>query len=163
MATPKTKARLEEQIRAALPPGESPTLAMPAMVKAPSWILPSALACLLFGIYGGIYLSVACTLAVPVGLFLGVVFNVKRKYYYLAATESSLVVLKRFTRRPVAILPITALTDTNSEKGTLFSKLHLTLPGSQTAATIRVDRTWQAEFEQLLALRPSVESGIPPA
>jgi hypothetical protein len=103
--------------------------------------------------------------------FLGLIVALTRRFYFFTLTNTSVVVnsANRFTNRPgeiVAAFPRSEFPASRYQRGAVWSKFYLALPGSAKPSRINVHRFWRAELDQLAAAFPmqaSVVAGPGPA
>jgi hypothetical protein len=91
--------------------------------------------------------------------FLGLIVALTRQFYFFTLTNTSVVVnsASRFTNRPgdiVAAFPRSEFPVTRYQRGAVWSKFYLTLPGSAKPKRINVHRFWRGELDQLAATFP---------
>jgi hypothetical protein len=102
--------------------------------------------------------------------FLGLIVALTRRFYFFTLTNTSVVVnsANRFTNRPgeiVAAFPRSEFPATQYQRGAVWSKFYVALPGSAKPSRINVHRFWRAELDQLAAACPlqgSVVAGPDP-
>jgi len=91
--------------------------------------------------------------------FLGLIVALSRRFYFFTLTNTSVVVnsASRFTNRPgeiVAVFPRPEFPATRYQRGAVWSKFYLALPGSAKPSRINVHRFWRVELDQLAAAFP---------
>ena len=96
--------------------------------------------------------------------FLGLIVALTRRFYFFTLTSTSVVVnsASRFTNRPgeiVAVFPRSEFPATRYQRGAVWSKFYLALPGSAKPRRINVHRFWRAELDQLADSFP-VDGGV---
>jgi hypothetical protein len=85
---------------------------------------------------------------------LGLLVALSRRQYFFTLTNTSVVVnsANRFTNRPgeiVAAFSHAEFPATRYQRGNVWSKFYLPLPGSSKPSRINVHRYWRAELDQL--------------
>jgi hypothetical protein len=90
---------------------------------------------------------------------LGLIVALTRRFYFFTLTKTSVIVntSNRFTNRPgdiVAVFPRAEFPATRYQRGAVWSKFHVALPGSARPSRINVHRFWRAELDQLAAAFP---------
>ena len=96
--------------------------------------------------------------------FLGLIVALTRRFYFFTLTNTSVVVnsASRFSNRPgpiVAAYPRSELPVERYQRGRVWSKFYVTLPGSGKPVRINVHFYWRAELDQLAAAFP-VQGGV---
>ncbi len=91
--------------------------------------------------------------------FLGLVVALTRRFYFFTLTSTSVIVnsANRFTNRPgeiVAVFPRSEFPAERYERGAVWSKFYVALPGTGKRSRINVHRFWRAELDQLAAAFP---------
>lgn len=140
----KQKQQVIEKLAAAAPPGETFIATVHAETGPSPWLN------ILFD-------------EVPV---LGPIMALRRKYYFLTLTNTSVVVnsASRVTNRPgdvVAVFPRQAFPAGQLKRGSVWSSLYLQLPGSAKATRLNVHRYWRNELDQLSAAIPAQAAPSP--
>jgi hypothetical protein len=92
--------------------------------------------------------------------FLGLIVALSRKMYFFTLTNTSVVVnsANRWTNRPgdvVAVFPREQFPVSNYNRGAVWSKFFVELPGSGKPVRLNVHRYWRAELDQLADAFPA--------
>jgi len=92
--------------------------------------------------------------------FLGLIVALTRQFYFFTLTNTSVVVnsANRFTNRPgeiVAAFPRASFPATRLQRGAVWSKFYVEMPGSARPRRINVHRFWRGELDQLATAFPA--------
>ena len=98
--------------------------------------------------------------------FLDLIVALTRSFYFFTLTNTSVVVnsANRFTNRPgeiVAVFARTGLPVSAYNRGAIWSKFYVQLPGSGRPTRINVHRYWRNELEALAAAFPAEFVALP--
>jgi hypothetical protein len=93
--------------------------------------------------------------------FVALIVVLMRRYYFVTATNSSIVVNKvsRFSNRPQEILVALPIQQTRISRVKLartWSSIYFLMPGKQKPTRLNVSRYWRNELEQVLGVAQSV-------
>jgi hypothetical protein len=97
--------------------------------------------------------------------FLGLIVALTRRFYFFTLTNTSVVVnsASRFTNRPgeiVAAFPRAEFPVSGYNRGAVWSKFYLQLPGSAKPNRINVHRYWRNELDQLALVFPASSTDV---
>jgi hypothetical protein len=97
--------------------------------------------------------------------FLGLIVALTRRFYFFTLTNTSVVVnsASRFTNRPgeiVAAFPRAEFPVSGYNRGAVWSKFYLQLPGSAKPNRINVHRYWRNELDQLALTFPASSTDV---
>jgi hypothetical protein len=98
--------------------------------------------------------------------FVGLIVSLTRRFYFFTLTNTSVVVnsANRFTNRPgeiVAAFPRAEFPVSGYNRGAVWSKFYLQLPGSGKPNRINVHRYWRNELDQLAMAFPAIGMDVP--
>lgn len=143
------KSKIQEQVRQKFvevaPPGEQVTVFFEAITGPSPWLVD------LLG-------------EVPL---LGLIVSLIRKVYFVALTNTSVVVVgaNKFTNRPtnlVAAEPFDVAKFSNLKIAAVWSKVYYQLPGQAKPTRLNVHRRWRTELDALVrSIGPSINAGFP--